>query len=164
MTEGRKVREVMIPIHDYSTVRWDAPLKEAVEILRSSLHREGRVWYGFHSIAVLDGNQHLVGLLTLRSLLKTLQFHAISRDAWLKGSSWGWYFAHRYHRQAGIRVKDIMRPLALATIQADDTVFQAAVKMITHRVNSLPVLEKRKVVGMVRTIDVFNLIGELLAG
>jgi len=163
MPGERKVREIMISLRDYSTVQAEAPLGEAIKALQESLHQDGRVWYGFHSVLVLDREQRLVGLLTLRSLLKAIELAALHRDALLRGASWGWYFAGRVHRQSGVRVRDIMRPLSLATIESEETVFQAAVKMVAHRVNSLPVLEKGRLVGIVRTIDIFQLIGELLA-
>ncbi|OAT80817.1 CBS domain-containing protein [Desulfotomaculum copahuensis] len=163
MPSDRRVREIMVSLRDYSAVQAEAPLAEAIRALRESLHQEGRVWYGFHSVLVLDHRQQLVGLLTLRSLLRAIELAELRHDSQLKGSSWGWYYANRVQKNSGLRVKDIMRPLTLATVESEETVFQAAVKMVAHRVNSLPVLEKGRVTGIVRTIDVFQVIGELLS-
>jgi len=163
MPGERQVKEIMASVRNYSTVLADAPLKEAVEALQDSLHQQEGIWYGFHSVVVLDNRQKLVGLLTLRSVLKAVEFLAISSRQQLKGSSWGWYFTNRVQKETGLRVKDVMRPLGLVTVKVDDTVWDAALKMLTYRVNSIPVLDGGRVAGIVRTIDVFQVIGELLA-
>jgi len=97
-----------------------------------------------------------------RSILKAVVFWELQQNSQLRGSSWGWYFTEKLQKKKGIRLKDVMRPLRLITIEAKDTVLQAAIKIITHRINSLPVLDNGKVVGIVRTFDIFQVIGELL--
>ncbi|MGQ9824049.1 MAG: CBS domain-containing protein [Desulfotomaculales bacterium] len=56
-----------------------------------------------------------------------------------------------------------MSPLAGPAAIAEETVLSAALKMLASRVNSLPVLEDGQVIGIIRTIDIFQVIGELLA-
>ncbi|RJQ24773.1 MAG: CBS domain-containing protein [Peptococcaceae bacterium] len=164
MPSDRRVKEIMVPLNDYSTVLIDAPLKEAIDVLNDSLHQYERIWYGYHSLLVINPQKELVGMLTLRTILKAAMLLELKQHQQLRGSSWGWYFAAQHQKKTGIRVKDVMRPLKLVTARAEDTVFTAAVKMVTHRINSLPVLDKNHVVGIVRTFDVFQVIGELLAG
>lgn len=160
---GRLVKEIMVPLNNYSTVLIDAPLKEAMDALHDSLHQYKRIWYGYHSLLVVNHQKELVGLLTLRTILKATMFLELKHNQQLRGSSWGWYFIAQHQKKEGIRVKDVMRPLKLITIRAEDTVLQAAIKMVIHRINSLPVLDEGRVVGIVRTFDVFQVIGELLS-
>lgn len=156
------VKDVMVPISDYSTVSGEATLREAVAVLRGSFHRTGKALYGHYSVLVLDENERLIGLLTLRSLLRAVGFRDLTEDIWVKAESWGWYFMEKMQREAGVRVKDIMRPLELATVNADQPLLQAVHLLVTHQVNSLPVLEDGRVTGILRTIDVFRAIDRII--
>ncbi|OAT80816.1 CBS domain-containing protein [Desulfotomaculum copahuensis] len=158
------VKDVMVPVSDYSTVSGEATVREAISALRGSFHREGRAWHGHYSVLVLDREGRLAGLLTLRSLLRAVGFKDLTDDIWIKAESWGWYFMEKMQTGAGVRVRDIMRPLELATVNARQTLKQAAHLLLTHQVNSLPVLEDGKVTGILRTIDVFRAIDEIIPG
>ncbi|RJQ24772.1 MAG: CBS domain-containing protein [Peptococcaceae bacterium] len=156
------VKEVMVPLNDYSTISEDATVKEAIAALRASFHRTVGAWHGHQSLIVLNQEEELVGLLTLRSLLVTLGVRDLAEDIWIKAETWGWYFLNKLREQANVRVKDIMRPIELATVNAEDDALKASFLFFIHQVNSLPVLEKKKVVGILRTIDVFRIIKNML--
>lgn len=156
------VKKVMVPLNDYSTICEDATIKEAIAALRASFHRSTGTWHGHQSLIVLNQEEELVGLLTLRSLLVTLGIRDLAEDIWIKAETWGWYFLNRLREQANVRVKDIMRPIELATVNADDDVLKASFSFFIHQVNSLPVLDRKKVVGILRTIDAFKIIRDML--
>ncbi|HHW42874.1 MAG TPA: CBS domain-containing protein [Desulfotomaculum sp.] len=153
------VKEVMVPVEDYSTIHEEATIKEAVAALRSSFHKKGGAVYGHHSLIVLDDRGQLVGLLTLRSLLSAVSVRALVEDVWIKTESWSWYFLNQLQEQAQIKVKEIMRPIEVVTVKPEENVLQAAMLLYTYQVNSLPVLDRGKVVGILRTIDVFGFVG-----
>jgi len=156
------VKEIMVPIEDYATISEDATLKEAIATLRASFHREGSIWHGHKSLVVLNSEEKLVGLLTLRNLLAATGIRELTEDVWIKAETWSWYFLNKIQNQTGVRVRDIMRPIELATVNINDEVLAAAYSLFTNKVNSMPVLDKGKVVGILRTIDVFLVIKDLL--
>jgi predicted transcriptional regulator len=63
--------------------------------------------------------------------------------------------------QAGRPVSDVMRPFE-ATIDADDHVMKAVYEMVSLNVNLIPVLDEGKLVGVVRSVDVFHELSGLL--
>ncbi|MCL6610458.1 MAG: CBS domain-containing protein [Peptococcaceae bacterium] len=150
----------MVPIDDYNTISEEATLYEAIKVLRGSFHRDGRAWYGHRSVIVLGGSGELVGILSLRGILKAAGLRELNKDPEFKAESWGWYYVDRLRSCAKMRVRDVMRPLAVATVDAGDTVGEVAAALLKHRVNSLPVLKRGKLAGMVRTLDVFMVIGD----
>ncbi|MFZ5642724.1 MAG: HPP family protein [Bacillota bacterium] len=160
MPGSKTAGDIMVPIGDYCTIPENATLHEAMKELRNSFHRDGRAWYGHRSVIVLGENGELVGVLSLRGLLRAAGLRELDNDPNFKAESWGWYYVNRLRTEAKVRVRDVMRPLAVATVNEEDTVANVALALLKHQVNSLPVLKKGKLAGMVRTIDVFMVIGE----
>ncbi len=162
MPARRKVREIMVPVTAYPRVHEDASLHEVVDLLRESAPPEKGAWHGYQSVLVYDRRGALVGLLTLRGLLKLVRLRHLDRDLRVLGASWGAYYWQWYRETRGLRVRDIMRPVRAVTVRADDTVLRAALIMLWRHFNSLPVVDDGIVVGMVRLLDVFWVLGELL--
>lgn len=150
----------MVPIGDYNTISENATLYEAIKVLRGSFHRDGRAWYGHRSVIVLGSSGDLVGILSLRGLLRAAGLRKLDNDPDFRAESWGWYYVNRLRTQSRLRVRDVMRPLAVATVDAGENVKDVAVALLKHQVNSLPVIKKGRLVGMVRTLDIFMVIGE----
>lgn len=160
MGSDKTAEDIMVPISDFNTISEDATLYEAIKVLRGSFHRDGTAWYGHRSVIVLGDGGDLVGILSLRGLLKAAGLQELDNDPEFKAESWGWYYINRLKTQARMRVRDVMRPLAVATVDAADSVGEVAVALLKHRVNLLPVLKKGKLIGMVRTLDIFMVVGE----
>ena len=160
MAGVKTAEDIMVPIGDYNTISENATLYEAIKVLRGSFHRDGKAWYGHRSVIVLGISGDLVGILSLRSLLKAAGLRKLDNDPDFKAESWGWYYINRLRTQSLMRVRDVMRPLAVATVDAGENVKDVAVSLFKHQVNSLPVLKKGRLVGMVRTLDIFMVIGE----
>jgi len=156
----KKVEEIMVPIEDYSTISENATIYEAIKVLQHSFHRDGKAWYGHRSVIVLKEDGTLSGILTLKGLLKAVGLRELDEDANIKAESWGWYFTEQLRKESKMRVKDVMRPLALATVNADSDVASAAMTLLRHQVNSLPVLKDGKPVGILRTLDIFMVIDQ----
>ncbi|MCL4440514.1 MAG: CBS domain-containing protein [Firmicutes bacterium] len=55
-----------------------------------------------------------------------------------------------------------MRATKIVFVDVEDDLYRAVDLFLTKKVNSLPVLEKGKLIGIIRTIDVFGVIGMLL--
>lgn len=163
MPVRRTVREIMVPIAAYPKVYEDAPLSEVIDLLREYTLPERGAWHGYQSVLVYDRRGTLVGLLTLRGLLRLVRLRHLEKDLRATGASWGAFYWQRHRETRGVRVRDIMRPVRAVTVTAGDTVLKAALIMLWRHFNSLPVVENGHVVGMVRLLDVFWVLGELLA-
>lgn len=161
MSITRLVRDIMVPIEEYPVVSEDATVAEAIARLRDSLHQKDGTWYGFQSLMVLNNNEELVGILTLKGLMVALQMREFIEHI-LKGDPTGLFFAPHLISDLRINVRKIMRPLDLITVQEDASVMEALLIIVKKNINSLPVMAGKKPVGVVRTIDLFWLVGELL--
>ena len=156
----KRAEEIMVPIEDYSTISENAMIYEAIKVLQYSFHRDGKAWYGHRSVIVLKDDCSLTGILTLRGLLKAVGLQELDEEISVKTESWGWYFTEQLRRESKMRVKDVMRPLTLATIDAESDVASAAMALLRHQINSLPVLKNGKPVGILRTLDIFRIIDQ----
>lgn len=163
MYANKKVRDIMVPIIEYPVIYEDTNVSEAVRIMRESFHQKDGTWYGFQSVLVMNRRKKLVGLLTLRGFLKAFKLQAVLEHL-LTGDPEGLIFMPRLDSGLQILTRDIMRPLNLITVQLDSDIFQAIVVMVEGRINSLPVMSGRELVGVVRTIDLFWTVGEFLEG
>ncbi|MGB9905334.1 MAG: cyclic nucleotide-binding/CBS domain-containing protein [Desulfotomaculales bacterium] len=153
--EKNTVEEIMVPLEDYNTISENATIYEAIRILRESFHREGGAWHGHRSVIVKNSSGEPSGILTLGSILRAAGLKDLCLDdPYLKSLSWGWYYIKKL-QEGTIRVRDIMQPLGLAAVRAADSITGAARTLLRHNVNSAPVIKKGKVVGILRTIDIF---------
>jgi CBS domain-containing protein len=151
----------MVPVKEYPVIYESATVAEAIGALSSSFHEKGGTWYGFQSLLVLGKKDRLVGILTLRGLLKAFKIQALY-DHLLKGDPSGIMFVKPFKNDMEITVGDIMRPLKLVTVQQDSSILEAVQTICKKKVNSLPVMDGKKLVGIVRTLDLFWSAGELL--
>ncbi|TYO92309.1 HPP family protein [Desulfallas thermosapovorans] len=158
--KNKKASDIMVPLDDYVTISDNATLYEAIKELRGAMHSKGRAWHGHRSVLVLGADGNLVGILTMSGLLRAAGIQELDRDPNIKAESWGWYYVDRMRRESGVRVRDIMRPLRLYTVPAEASVMDVALALLKYQVNTLPVMDKGKPVGIVRPIDVFMVIDE----
>ncbi|KJS00863.1 MAG: hypothetical protein VR68_06095 [Peptococcaceae bacterium BRH_c4a] len=157
---GKTAEDIMVAIGDYAAITEDATIFEAIKVLRQTFHRDKKAWYGHRSAVVLDSKGNLTGILTLRGLLKAAGFRELDEDAGIKSESWGWYYTSGLREEMNIKVRDVMRPIALATVKSETPVSDVALALLKHQVNSLPVLRRGELVGIVRTIDIFLVMGD----
>jgi CBS-domain-containing membrane protein len=170
----RQVRDVMIPIDRYPSVRDKATLREAVGVIeaaqlevqfRRSLPR---------AVLVFDGIGVLVGYVRRRDLMRGLApSFMVSRpldypkkpfevaiDPNL--SELPYDRAVRGVREHAERpVSDVMCPIE-AVLQADDHVMKAVSEMVSLDLSLIPVLDGRKLVGVIRSVDAFHEMATLL--
>ncbi|SFG01746.1 CBS domain-containing protein [Desulfotomaculum arcticum] len=156
----KTAEDIMISISDYVTISEKETLYRAIKVLRDSFHKDGRAWYGHRSVIVLGQSGELVGVLSLNEILKAVGLKELNNDPNFKAESWGWYYINSMREHAKLIVRDVMRPIALATVDARDSVSEVAQALLKHKVNSLPVLKRGKLIGMVRTLDIFMVVGD----
>ncbi|WP_347487954.1 CBS domain-containing protein [Desulfoscipio sp. XC116] len=158
--QNKAAADIMLPIEDYVTIEENATLYEAIKALQQAMHSKGGAWHGHRSVLVLGRGGHLVGMLTMRGLLRAAGLKELDNDPQIKAESWGWYYINAMRKETKIRVKDVMRPLALFTVDYQAPVLDVALALLKHGVNSMPVLRQGKPVGIVRTMDVFTVMDD----
>ncbi|WP_334109708.1 CBS domain-containing protein [Thermodesulfitimonas autotrophica] len=174
MPAEKKVRDVMIPVDKCPTVSEEATVKEAVTVLARSLRKVNAGEYvGHRAVLVLDREQRPVGLLSYRSLIKAIEPRLVDPEKipgqtlpWQEGAadiSWEGFFTQRVREEARKKIKEVIRPRKLITIEADAPLIKAVHLMVRHDVGSLPVVEKEAVVGMVRISELFVEIANTLS-
>ncbi len=176
----QKIKDRMIPIQNYATVKPDATLRDAALSLQKSyctLDSGMCTEAGPRTVLVIDENEKLLGILDFRSFLKTLipeiagglsaklealgvsiafaQADAISLDESRLG------FNARIIKNAEIKVRDIMLKVR-TTINADATLMEALKTMFSNKIIMLPVFEGEKLVGVLRNADLFLAVADIL--
>jgi predicted transcriptional regulator len=171
---SKRARDIMIPIERYPNVFFNATLRQAVEIMETaSLQVRGRTSLP-RSLLVFDKEFHPLGIVRRRDILRGLepkflrsmslrhrrQLFQIEVDPDLSELSAG-RFADAVREQANDPVSSIMQPITV-TLRHDDRLSKIVYYFIKWDVDLLPVLEREKVIGVVRTVDVFHEIALLL--
>ncbi len=159
---NKKVRELLVPISDYPNIRNDASVRDAFAILKRNF-QDGK---GYRTILVLDEKNQLKGLLSLGDLIQAVEprFLKMAKPPVYQGLTqeypaltliWQELFSKECKEEARKPVKDAMVPIK-ATVTTDDSIAKVAYLMITTNSHVIPVLEKDKVIGVVRLVDIFN--------
>ncbi len=174
MQEITELRDILIPTDRYPSVRDTTPVREAVHViasaqlevkLRKSLPR---------CLLVFDGIGVLVGYVRRRDLMQGLEPRfLVSRpleyrdkpfdiaiDPNLAELSFD-RMVHGIRNQSTRPVSDVMRPIE-AILQADDHVMKAVATMVSMDLSLIPVVDSKELVGVVRSVDVFNELAKLL--
>ncbi len=176
----KSVRDIMIPIKDYSTVSIDATLREAVATLRGSyceLDSESCTEAGHRTVFVLDGEGRLKGILNFGAILKTLipesaggltqrlmsagvsAAFAEEGAADLDDTNLG--FRARIRKNAQVKVKDIMLKIR-GNIQADAGLMDALKAIFKNKIIKLPVYDGDRLVGVLRDADLLLAVHDFL--
>uniref|UniRef100_A0A832GR48 CBS domain-containing protein n=1 Tax=Caldimicrobium thiodismutans TaxID=1653476 RepID=A0A832GR48_9BACT len=145
-----KAKDIMIPLEDYLTP--ENTLKEAVNLLRTAKMGEERV--GVKGLPVLDEKGRLVGMLSMRDILKAVfPFYLSMMD--LGEFTWDGMVESLAKKVANKKVKEIMSKQVI-TVPEDAPLMECIDHMLKHNIKRLPVVNKEgKVVGMIYERDVF---------
>lgn len=156
MPHEKRVKDIMIPIEDYSSVSVNNTVKEAIAVLKKSFcNLDTGECHGHSSVLVFDDSNKLVGMLTFRALLLAIEPRYLKFEGGPALFKEG-FFSERAKEEAEKKVKDIIEPMEFITVGADDTLLKAIHLMLKHKLGSLPVVRDGMVVGMARINEVFN--------
>lgn len=166
MEEVRKVREFMIPLSEYPTVYENATIKDAILTLKNYLAvgKQYRSLLVFSQTRKVEGEEMLVGILTIRDILNAIKKNKMLYDnTELFTMSWTFFYRKEPLKELAItRVSQVIRPLVDAFVQADDRVGKAVELMMTKNVNIVPVFEGKRAVGILRAIDLLDLLASMI--
>lgn len=166
MADKKKVRELMVLLAEYPRVYEHETLKDAIKTLKDYIAKgkEHRSLLVFSNIRKIGGEEELVGILTVRDILKALEKNiAIRTNRELPAMSWAYFYRKDPASDLVFTtVGQVVRPLVKAFIQADKEVTKAIEIMMTKGVNIIPVFEGKKAVGIIRGLDLLDYIGDLI--
>ncbi|MCL6635171.1 MAG: CBS domain-containing protein [Peptococcaceae bacterium] len=157
----------MVPISEYPVVYDTDNLRDAIIKLkdyRIETGKEHRSLLVFSKTEKVGGEEKLVGILTIRDILKALKRNMECRIS-VETFTMSWPFFYKKDLLSECVVSktgDVLRPLIDAFIQAGEPLTRAIEIMVMKGVNILPVFEGNKAVGVVRALDLLDNIADML--
>jgi CBS domain-containing protein len=163
MPLSRAIRDIYVPLSEYPHVPQTATLRDAFAVLHAGFASGRR----YRHVLVLDAHNRLIGLLGMRDILRglfpdylrsrELVHHAQAPVPDFPALTLIW--AQTYHSQCKEAAKKSVASFmgdVPASVGIDDPITKAAYLLVIHDVSMLPVVEGKRLVGVVRMIDVFN--------
>jgi CBS domain-containing protein len=152
-----KVREIMTP--DPVTIQADDTVRHAASLLRR---------HDISGLPVLDGNE-LVGMVTEADIISLLKTGGVSEDLWLPSP---FEFIEVPIREminlektkaaladvGKTRVRQVMSMPPITVVPEDD-IEKAAAVMLKESISRLPVVEKKRLIGIVARRDIVQGLG-----
>jgi len=170
MSNGKVAKDVMIGIFEYPHVPYWFSISQAIRIVKVSF-LSAKKYPDPMAVLVFDEKYNLMGTLTLKDILRGLEprFLKPSEKAQVPAEDesalsliWDTLFNESSKDLVEKPVSEIMAP-AKYFVEPGDPLTKAAYLMLHHDLILLPVLEnKKKFVGLVRMIEVFDEISNAL--
>jgi CBS domain-containing protein len=167
MSDTKKVKELMIPLEDYPHIPYWFTLRQAMAIVREAAVKfEGS--FEPRAVLVFDEKYQLMGMLTLRDIIKGLEPRFMHETALVKSDPnltvlMGDLFGPGMREASQKPVSEVMSPIKV-TIAGNDPIAKAVFQMIKENVGMMPVVQDNKVAGMIRLSDLFTEISKLVLG
>jgi CheY-like chemotaxis protein len=163
--QKRTVRDVMIPIAEYTTLTEEHTVREAIRKLRESFTAKVSTSHimetGHRSLLVFDRRGDLKGILSIADLLRAIMPAYLTAPKPSMADSiqyspmfWSGMFTREVKQLAQRPIREVMSPAPLA-IAGDANLMAAAYKMIQHARRRLAVMDAGQVVGVIREQDLF---------
>ena len=182
--KDKKVKEIMIPLSEYATVSEEDSIVHAIKALKNA-QKDTKQQYKHRAVLVYDKNKQISGKMSMFDILKALepkyrQFEHTDNTGRMGLSRFG--LSHEFlnslienftlwdetleelvKKASNLQVKEVMyKPTEGEYIDEEVPVAEAVHQFILGCHQSLLVRKNNKVVGIIRLIDVFNLVSEIL--
>ncbi len=172
--EDKRVKDIMIPLDDYPHVPyWFTLLQVIATMEKSSIEFHGRKSLP-RVVLVFDQDYQLCGYVRRRDILRGLEpsflgtrsykhskkmfdfqidpnLSELSHDAIING----------FQERAKKQVSEVMNPIQY-TLNAEDHLLTAIGEMVNYDLSLIPVMSDDRVVGVVRSVDVFHEVANIL--
>lgn len=150
--------QIMIPLDHYPMVSEEESLENTLNILSEEFKLRDHRWHNYEAILTTNSHGEVTGMLTLRSAL------IITRKI---------KFPNLFHRLldlsksqttnlSTLKVKQFINPSKNRLIDISAEVDEAISFVLKHNLNSLLVSNNQMIVGVIRTIDLFWYIEDVL--
>ncbi len=152
-----KVKDIMEPIKDFLSP--DETLKDAVRKMKVAKRAEDKV--GVKGIVVLDGAGNLVGIVSIKDVLKAIEpFYMSMTD--LGVFTWEGMLIEMAKKSANRKVADFMTKHVI-TVPENAALMECSDLIVKHNLQRVPVVNKAKeVVGIVYVRDLYYAIVKAL--
>lgn len=171
---SRTAGDIMIPLDRYPHIPYWFTIRQAVvELEKAEIDVKGRKSLP-RSLLVFDEKYQLLGIVRRRDLLRGLEpkflrtIPAPNREALFGVESDhnvvdipSGRITNAIREQAQQPISEVMSPI-IATVDASDHLAKVVYKMVSHDQTILPVLKDSRVVGVVRSVDVFHEVATVL--
>ena len=167
MPYEKKVKDLMIPLEDYPHIPYWFTLRQAMAIVREAAVKfEGT--FEPRAVLVFDEKYQLMGILTLRDIIKGLEPRFLKETDLVKADPsltvmMGDLFGPGLKEASQKPVSEVMSPIKV-TVQGSDPIAKAIFLMIKADVGLMPVIQENKVAGMIRLSDLFKEISDMVLG
>jgi len=167
MANDKKVKDLMIPLEDYPHIPHWFTLRQAMAIVReAAIKFEGA--FEPRAVLVFDDKYQLMGILTLRDIIKGLEPRFLQETSLVKLDPnltvfMGDFLGPNLKEHSQRLVSEVMSPIQ-ATVEGNAPIFKALYLMIQENVGLMPVIQASKVAGMIRLSDLFNEIAQVVLG
>lgn len=179
--ENITVKDLMLALSDYATVPQTASLREAVIALEET-HVKSPGRFPHRAILVVDEKGDVVGKLSQWDVIRSLEpkykeigeFDQLARFGFsldfIKNMQKSYNLWHEPSRDlvdftSSICVKDIMYTPGEDEYVSEDSTLRIAIhQLVVGRHQSLLVLRDKRVVGVLRFIDVFARVAKMIRG
>ena len=167
MSNTKRVKELMIPLEDYPHIPYWFTLRQAMAIVReAAIKFEGS--FEPRAVLVFDEKYQLMGILTLRDIIKGLEPRFMHETGLVKADPnlallMGDLFGPGMKEASQKPVSEVMSPIKV-TVQGSDPIAKAIFLMIKEGVGMMPVIQDSKVAGMIRLSDLFKEISDMVLG
>ncbi|MBM4289682.1 MAG: CBS domain-containing protein [Deltaproteobacteria bacterium] len=153
MPQEKKVKDLMFPLEDYPHIPYWFTLTQAVVIVReAAIKFKGS--FEPRAVLVFDEKYNLLGLLTLKDILRGLEIDLLEKSGGGE-ISWADLVGQDLQQQAQKQVSEVMSPFRVS-VSVEDSLVKALTLLLQETVEKIPVLEGDKVVGLIRLADLFQ--------
>ncbi|MBD3170802.1 MAG: CBS domain-containing protein [candidate division Zixibacteria bacterium] len=174
MMEGRKAGDLMIPLDKYPHIPYWFTLRQAMaEFENSSIEINGQISLP-RIILVFDEKYQLMGMARRRDILRGLEPEFLSGKSYkhpkklfdvgvdpnLSEMSYD-KLLKAIRERAESKVSDIMVPIK-ETVDYDDHIMKVIYEMVSNDLSMLPVMQEGSVAGVVRSVDIFHEVAQLI--
>jgi CBS domain-containing protein len=167
MPNQKKVKDLMIHLEDYPHIPYWFTLRQAMAIVReAAIKFEGS--FEPRAVLVFDEKYQLMGILTLRDIIKGLEPRFLKETNLIKMDPsltvlLGDLLGPQMKENSQRPVSEVMSPIQV-TVDGDAPIIKALYLMIKENVGMMPVIQDTKVAGMIRMSDLFGEIAEVVLG
>jgi CBS-domain-containing membrane protein len=163
----KTAKDLMIPLEDYPHIPYWFTLRQAMAIVREAVLKfEGQ--FEPRAVLVFDEKYQLLGILTLRDIIKGLEPKFLHETSLIKADPGlavllGEFFGPRMMEQSHRPVSEVMSPIK-ETVNADEPIIKPLYFMIKENLGLIPVMEAGRVMGILRLSDLFAEISRIVLG
>lgn len=144
-----KAKDIMEPVQDFLSA--DDTLKDAVNKMRVCRRGDARV--SVKGMLVLDKDQKLLGILSIKDILRTMIPSYLSVS--LSEFTWDGMLEDMAKKNSGKKVVDIMEK-KIISVPETAPLMECADFFVQHNLQRLPVVNTdKKVVGMIYIRDIY---------